>query len=152
MRACRMPVFRRGELDLGCRLLSSLGHQVPQDFPKPSPCCPCAIGTLNIFSHCVVQSSVGFIPSFHRTWSKPSSSRPKYFADLKFRPSEKRRHLFLQFVAIFLTKFWSFSVKLRPRNPKALWSILVQGLIFCNKESTGFRNARSHWVPNWKFV
>ena len=41
---------------------------------------------------------------------------------------------------------------LKLRNPKALWSILIQASLYCNKESTGFRNCRSHWVPDWNLV
>ena len=41
---------------------------------------------------------------------------------------------------------------LKLRNPKALWSILIQASLYCNKEPTGFRNCRSHWVPDWNLV
>ena len=51
-----------------------------------------------------------------------------------------------------LSTLSAFPLHLKLRNPKALWSILIQASLFCNKESTGYRNCRSHWVPDWNLV
>ena len=51
-----------------------------------------------------------------------------------------------------LSTMSAFPLHLNLRNPKALWSILIQASLYCNKEATGFRNGRSHWVPDWKLV
>ena len=51
-----------------------------------------------------------------------------------------------------LSSMSAFPLHLNLRNPKALWSILIQASLYCNKEATGFRNCRSHWVPDWKLV
>ena len=46
----------------------------------------------------------------------------------------------------------SLSFALETSKPKAPWSILIQASLYCNKESTGFRNCRSHWNPDWNLV
>ena len=51
-----------------------------------------------------------------------------------------------------LSTLSAFPLHLKLRHPKALWSILIQASLYCNKESTGFRNCRSHWVPDWNLV
>ena len=51
-----------------------------------------------------------------------------------------------------LSTLSAFPLHLKLRHPKALWSILIQASLYCNKESTGFRNCRSHWVPDWNQV
>ena len=51
-----------------------------------------------------------------------------------------------------LSTLSAFPLHLKLRHPKALWSILIQASLYCNKESTGFRNCRSHWVPDWNLI
>ena len=46
----------------------------------------------------------------------------------------------------------AFGLRLKPRNPVAIWSALIQAVLFCNKESVGFAKCRSHWKPDWDLI
>ena len=39
-----------------------------------------------------------------------------------------------------------------PKNVTAIWSIMIQAVSFCNKESVGPKESRSHWKPKWDLV
>ena len=48
-----------------------------------------------------------------------------------------------------LAQLSAFPMHLKPRKPQALWSILIQASLNCTRETTGKRNCRSYWKPDW---
>jgi hypothetical protein len=51
-----------------------------------------------------------------------------------------------------LPKLTAFKLHMLPKNVTALWSIMVQAALFCNKESVGHKKFHPHWKPNWGLV
>ena len=47
-----------------------------------------------------------------------------------------------------LPKLTAFKLRMLPKNVTAIWSIMIQGVWFCKKESVGHEKFRSHCKPN----
>ena len=51
-----------------------------------------------------------------------------------------------------LPELTNFKLHMLPKNATAIWSIMIQALLLCNKASVGHKKFRSHWKPNWDLV
>ena len=51
-----------------------------------------------------------------------------------------------------LPKLTAFKFHVLPKNVTAIWSFMIQAVLFCNQESAGHKKFRSHWKPKWDLV